>query len=505
LKGTIKGFIKTVVAVLVLAIPLSACSAGSGTNSSSSSKAKAPAQLVMGFYRNVDTPQDMQAVIDQVNKILIKNDNCEISKLVSLNYGNYLDQLNLMLSSNEHLDVFLCKNSSNFINYVSRGQVISMDDLMTKYGAGIISAVGEEFLAAGVVNGHQYGITTNRDLAKSYGFVMLKSVVDKYKIDYKNIKSMDDMVKVFQTVKENEPTMAPWVASSGPNVLLEWLCNVDQLSDDLGVLMNNGQDDKLQVVNMFDTTTYEKWVRYMYDLYQKGYIEKDILTTKDTPQSLMKANTGFAESTGLKPGIDVQEGAVVSQPVVNVTVASPVTSSTIVQTVQWCIAKNSTEPDASMKLLAEMYTNPKVANLFAWGIEGKDYVVGKDGLIDYPEGVTSKTVGYNLNLGWAFGNQYLTHIWEGNSPTLWSDMDNFNKSATKSRAFGFVYDPSNVKSEVAACTNVLNQYRTGLEFGALNPDTSLPEFRQKLKDAGIDKIVKEKQKQLDAWVASNTK
>jgi len=34
-------------------------------------------------------------------------------------------------------------------------------------------------------------------------------------------------------------------------------------------------------------------------------------------------------------------------------------------------------------------------------------------------------------------------------------------------------------------------------------DSVLPEFRQALKDAGIDKVIAEKQRQLDEWLAGN--
>ena len=47
---------------------------------------------------------------------------------------------------------------------------------------------------------------------------------------------------------------------------------------------------------------------------------------------------------------------------------------------------------------------------------------------------------------------------------------------------------------------MLDEYRCGLEWGVLDPDTALPEFRAKLKAAGIDKVVEEKQRQLDAWL-----
>ena len=55
--------------------------------------------------------------------------------------------------------------------------------------------------------------------------------------------------------------------------------------------------------------------------------------------------------------------------------------------------------------------------------------------------------------------------------------------------------------EIAACTNVVNKYHKALVCGALDPETTLPQFNQELKDAGIDVIIEEKQAQLDAWLA----
>jgi putative aldouronate transport system substrate-binding protein len=78
-------------------------------------------------------------------------------------------------------------------------------------------------------------------------------------------------------------------------------------------------------------------------------------------------------------------------------------------------------------------------------------------------------------------------------------MKQHNDSAIFSPAFGFTFNPDPVKTEVAAAMNVLNQYRVGIETGTLDPDKSLPEFNKKLKDAGLEKIIAEKQKQYDEW------
>lgn len=489
------------------AAPSSQAEAGSGNNSASDEASPEdpqaePAELTIGFYTNSTMPADINMVIDAINDILIEKADAKITDTVILNYGNYLEQITLMLSGNEKLDTFLCRNSSNFIQYVSRGQLLEMNDLLEQYGQGVIEAVGQEFLDAGVVDGRQYGLTTNRDLAKEYGFSMLKSYVDKYNIDLDSIKTMDDMAEVFATIKANEPDMIPWVSAVGSNALMEFLIGADQLTDSCGVLMNYGQDEPLQVVNYFATDEYAYWCNYMHDFYQKGYIAEDFLTTSDQPHDLLRAHRAFAMSSGLKPGFDTQESQVVGEEIVSVPLTERYTTSTIVQTAQWCIPHNSTEPEAAMRFLNLLFTDADLINLFDWGIEGVHYERIEDGHITYPEGINAENSGYSLGLGWIFGNQYLSYVWEGDDLDLYDQLKEFNDTAMKSGGFGFVYDSSSVKTEVAAVSNVLNEYRAGLEFGVMDPETTLPEFLSALEAAGIDTIIAEKQSQLEAWAAS---
>ncbi|WP_160725005.1 DUF3502 domain-containing protein [Bacillus sp. USDA818B3_A] len=75
----------------------------------------------------------------------------------------------------------------------------------------------------------------------------------------------------------------------------------------------------------------------------------------------------------------------------------------------------------------------------------------------------------------------------------------FNDSAVISPTFGFQFNPDPVKTEIAASTNVINQYKAPLEAGTLDLDKALPEFNKKLKPAGTDKIIAKKQKQFDEW------
>ena len=54
-----------------------------------------------------------------------------------------------------------------------------------------------------------------------------------------------------------------------------------------------------------------------------------------------------------------------------------------------------------------------------------------------------------------------------------------------------------------ACTTVLNKYKKGLETGDVDPDSVWDQMKAEFEEAGIEKILTEKQKQLDNWLADN--
>jgi putative aldouronate transport system substrate-binding protein len=84
-------------------------------------------------------------------------------------------------------------------------------------------------------------------------------------------------------------------------------------------------------------------------------------------------------------------------------------------------------------------------------------------------------------------------------------MEAWNLAAEVSPAMGFSFDQDPVRTEVAAVQNVVSQYRKSLENGASDPAVVLGEYQAKLKAAGLEKIIAEKQRQLDIWVAINKK
>ena len=116
----------------------------------------------------------------------------------------------------------------------------------------------------------------------------------------------------------------------------------------------------------------------------------------------------------------------------------------------------------------------------------------------YPEGVDSQSTTYHLGSTLSNINRIL---WESENPDYPELLVDNNTNCQKSTALGFSFDTSAVTNELTQLDNVCNKYQAGLETGTLDPETYLPEFIQALKDAGLEKVIAEKQAQLDAFLA----
>ena len=80
-------------------------------------------------------------------------------------------------------------------------------------------------------------------------------------------------------------------------------------------------------------------------------------------------------------------------------------------------------------------------------------------------------------------------------------MDSFMTRQMKVRA-DEKQQSANVKNEITAITNVTDKYKAIIENGDADPSTTLPQFNEELKSAGIDNIIEDMQKQVDEWLAN---
>lgn len=493
----------------------SSSSDGSGSSSSSaetsadgSLKMAEETEIVFAFpVSGTYTDEGIQMVEDGINEITVPEDNVRVN-FEPILMSNYANQIGMMMAGGDQLDVITIFGTS-YASMTSKNQLMNLDPYMDTYGQDIKEVLGEEFLKSMTTNGSVYGFPTNNGKAAVLNVILRTDVIEENNISLDGLyqaatfeeycEVLDELTNIFEQMAAAEPDM--YCLAGGSNSLMSTthIPELDNLTDGYGVLMNN----ELTVVNYYESEEYATLLNYAHDWYQNGYVMQDAATTTEAQNTYIASGVAMG---GFIAGEEGQAEQITNATGVDVTcvkIMEPYISTGAVNGFGFGVAATSQNPEASMLFLDQMYTNADVVNLLDWGVEGVHYVVNDDGTIDYPEGVDSTTTTYGMNQDWLFGNQFLSYIFgEGRDITVYDRLEANNKNSEFSPAMGFSYDSTNVRNELTEVQNVHDEYAPGLETGTTDPETELPKFIEALKAAGIDKIISEKQSQLDAWLAN---
>lgn len=447
-------------------------------------------------YMNA-APKDTVMIEEALSEISEEKIGASV-KLQPIAYGSWQEQFNLLMSnSDEKMDViFTGLNNTSLSAMVSKGYLVELDGYLGGAGVATAEVVGD-YIRGGQVNGRTWAIPTLRDLATSSGVMFLKSYVDKYDIDTEAIQEWSDLTEVLKTIKEGEgDSFAPMFLNGAQYTSLTATFS-DPLGDSLGTLAPDTEDTT--VINRFDSEEYKEMVTLIKSWYDAGYINKDAATTTALWQEAAQAGTSACWPNNMKPGQVENQANMIGQEMVGVHIGKDIVTTSSLQSAMWSVPYQAQDPERSMMLLNLMYTDEDFFNLLNWGIEGTHFVRTEDGHITFPDGIDANSSGWYLNLGWVFGNQFLSYFWTGNDMDLWERTKEYNDSAEMSPAAGFVFDSTNVKNEYAACQSVKEEFVRAIETGSQGLE-KVEEMNDKFEASGLQKIIEEKQRQLDEFM-----
>lgn len=490
---------------LSMVVSMTACgnSEAGGSKDSAKNNGNGDEPYTVTMVLNGSTQPDEERIEQKINEILEPELNANLD-IVVLPWASASQQLQLMLSGDEKIDVFYTQ-ATNAVQYMNAGQIIDMSELIDKYGTNIKQIYGEDIAKINQIEGFVYGVPNQIERGSIPAVFMRKDLVEKYNIDTSQIKEPKDLESVFETVKAGEPDMTMLYSINDGDTPVTRLFRGDNLSDNnyLGVLMDQTNSTKLE--NFFATDWFKDTTTMLYNWYQKGYISQDAGTNTENWRTVCKAGNLFSLFFAYHPGTPVEFESSTGYdfeivPFYN----EPIINSSSYNGVTFSIAQNSENPEKTMEVLDYIYGSSEIMNLLNWGEQDKDYVIedADNGIINFPEGITSDNAGYNLNLGWELPNQFIAYKWTGSDPQLWEKMEEFNSSAKSSKAVGFLFDSSNYSSEIAALSNIVKQYSGALYSGSGDPDELIPKLLEALDDAGINEVIQAKQEQLDAFLAA---
>ena len=510
-----KKFIALMMSGTLLAGTLAGCGGSdSGTSGDTAGNAEASGEAVSSeggsqetekivmYCMNMGVASEYQNVEDAINAISIPEIGVEVD-MVMLDIGQWFEQYSMLISGSESVDL-MPSFTDAMTGGINQGAFLDMSGLLAEYGTDISKYVPEKYMSVGMRGDALYGIPSANMYANAPVIEYDATIVNELGIDVSGVKTLEDWEGVMEQVKQAYPDIIPFTANAGNTVSMFASYDWDAVSNKYGVLMLGDEPDSTTLVNVYETEKYREICKLMESWNQKGYIAKDAITETDNFMTLCKAGKAFSTlaSENIHDVYVKKESTNAGKEIGTVRLAEPFSYNSMIA-IMWSIPVTSKHPEAAMKFLNLMYDNSQVATLLAYGEEGTNYQVLEDGTIDFVEGESMDNCKYHPSVDWVLPNQYNTLTWAGNISVTIEESNEFNNSAVMSPALGFNFDSSSVTNEITACDNVVAQYATALELGAVDVDTVLPQFIEALQKANVNKIIEEKQAQLDAWLGQN--
>ena len=484
-------------------------SQGAGTTEAASEKSAEDREEVtvrLAYYRATQpTDAAVTAIEDALTELALEKFNTRI-ELEVVSKADYPNYLNLALAGGEDLDwIQFGASGMTLPTMYNSDQILALDDYISD-DSPIWEYTTSEDLDCCRVGGDLVGIPAVKNKALSTAVFFRADVIDELglKDEVRNIKTLDDVESILQALKKAYPDKYPFCTNTGK---INYKFYVDDLGDSTylsGVLEDPMNDTTVK--DLHETDVYREFCERMHRWYENGWIDPDYETSSSTVNALIQNGESFAcfSNNNIDIANASEEDKLSSEASQGWTcrlyqsAVSPFYStSSYVNNHGWAMPYTCKNPERAMEIFEWLFSDKEASTLLTEGIAGVHYNVDSEG---YAE-LIPNTEYERLNWNGPNGYIALSTKEEGNIYELILDA---NKTATASIGKGFMFDNSNVATQVAAVANVDAKYAKGLQGGALDPEEYLPQFIEELKAAGIDDIIAEKQKQFDAWYGSKS-
>jgi len=451
-------------------------------------------------------PIDYDSVFAEINKKLKESINATIEGEF-LDWSDWAQKYPLKLAANEDFDLIYSANWAGYNDQAMKGGFLELtEDMLAQYMPQTWEAMPKVSWDQAKVNGKLYMVPQNSGESVEKLILYREDLRKKYNLP--EIDSPESYANYLKTIAKNEKGIVPFTPETGDwkyhnldRVLLKQQNEWNMFDLDMPFAFKL-KDPTGQVFNVYETQEFKDLANYYKDLAANNAWSKNALNSKNDHQQDFKQGktasiTHNNGTLGSLMALMRQENSPyeVALADINRGKAKSVAISTQNGTSIHATSKNV---ERALMFIDLMQNDRELHDLMMYGIEGVHYEkVGDD---KYQ--ATDKNPNFT-----GFSN------WDFNSPLNRDNVD-FPQEASdlvkswESQVYHypletFVFDNSNVKTEIANVGNVMLRYAIPLEYGVVKDvDKGLADLNEQLKAAGVEKIRQEMQSQIDAFLAN---
>lgn len=468
------------------------------------SKPDTSKEVKLKSYFIGDPGKNEAEVLTEVNKVLKDKINATI-EYANVSWGDWKTKFPVLLASGEPFDLIYTANWCYYLSESPKGAYYALDDLLDKYAPSVKKNIPAEAWEQAKVNGKIYMVPSVYPNIGTFGAVVRGDLRKKYNIP--EIKNIETYGAYLEAIKKNEPDLVAFNANtSNP------LYNIFLYENEWGrpSAFGNGEEgvityDILKGGKPIDVTTtkeYEAFIKRQKEWADKGYWTKGVLSNKTRPMDAYRAGNSASFISNLGTTNQQFEWEITNNKNWN-SEWFPMENGTKIERSPYisngtAIYSGSKNPERALMFIELLHSNKDFYELVMHGVKGKNWEAVDGQKWKLPAGVNPADVTMT-NTGMGLMQALFQRDNVNKSTFVINKEKEYDKVAVMPKYAAFVLDQTPISAELAAINSVCTTYKAPLDWGLVDPVTGLATLKQKLKEAGLEKVLTEVNKQLDAY------
>ena len=458
---------------------------------------KTPVHLVWWMMTGSEAPVDWPEVEEALNAYSAE----KIGVTCEFKYYD-ASQIALVSQTGEYFDIAFTSDWWNdFATNVSQGMFRDLKDDLDDYPALRDSVMEIAWQAAGR-DGGIYAIPHMKDIAAEIFWILDSDYFLRRKgFPQETHIAFEDIEPYLEAYKQDYPEDYPIRISYGgltswQEGLADWLNTTYLIALDWDAA---GTPDEYTVRSALEIPAWRDRLRTVHKWYRKGYINPDAAVTESMPRS----QAGVVQTGQGWFGAETIWSNAAKRPVYIASFDGPNMSTGSVRGSMTAVSSFTPHWREALALIQLMNTDPWYRETVRYGIEGKHYTRNPDGTVTRTQrGMTNMAVEAYAQGHYTLGALEASPFPEvPTDPDQWTKlMAHYEEDAQVSRALGFVPDITPVETECLAIRSIIEEYRRELYTGTSDPDQVIPLMLNRMREAGLDRVLAELQRQLDDFI-----
>lgn len=453
-----------------------------------------------------------EKVIGELNKILLKKANAKLD-IYYVAWDDYLNNYNSALSLDGD-EIDLVGTGSDWLDAwpnVLRGNFLALsEDMLKQYCPRTYANVSEKDWDYCSYNGKIYLIPENEYTQwTNHGFIYREDIAREAGLS--EIKCWGDLDTYFKYIRTTRPRMVPW-DSDGKNIIhaLGYIMSVKQYVPiyELGTYGMWGAysiDPGKIVSPYYEGEAFIKFAKLMKEWDKIGVWREDLNYAGKNEDEFYAGETAVIQHhtqnfyTIIKPNMEIvkpdartkffyfgqENGNLVKTSILHGAIG---------------VSAKSKNPERALMVYDILRNDEDCYRLLNYGIEGVQYVINKDGMLEKPSGYNDERDGIVTNFWWGRRDEFEIN----NSSYAWEDynelLKNYNVIAKEYPWDRVSFSKPEINDKIQGINKVCEKYVPVIAYGQydVTPEEEVKLFREELKAAGIEEITAELQKILDS-------